>query len=76
MTAPAKVTRTPLSIALYALREIVDIEKSANVGWNGLQNAVGCAKRALQAIENQEQVEIDRAIDNDIDHQEHGMEGL
>lgn len=73
MTAPAKATRAPLDIALYALRQIVDIEKSANYGWNGLQNAVGCARNALNDIERIEQLEIDKSIDNDIEHQRHGV---
>lgn len=39
-----------LKIAETALKEILDVEKSANNGWNGLNNAVSIARRALERI--------------------------
>lgn len=70
--------KTPLEISIAALQQIVDIEKSATVGWNGLSNAVHVAKQALANIRQQEGLAIDKAIDNDIDYtkEQHGMEGL
>jgi len=46
--------RSLLEIAVYALKEIEDLEKSVNFGWNGLNIAVSIAKRALDDIEREE----------------------
>lgn len=46
--------KTPFEIALAALQEILDTEKSANMGWNAAMNMVGIARRALQDIEQAE----------------------
>jgi len=54
--------RTPLEIAVYALKEIMDTEKSANFGWQAAQNMASISKRALQDISDAqiEQAERER----------------
>ena len=57
--------RTPLEIAVSALEQIVDTEKSASVGWNAAQNMVSIARRALQDIERHDALALDRSVDAD-----------
>jgi len=68
--------KLPLEIAMNALQEIIDTEKSSNVGWNAAMNMASIARRALEDIEKHIEVTVEKSIDVDFDHQEHGMEGL